>query len=65
MLIDQIVQKRNRILGIPTVIGLNEALLGRNINRAIVGLLGAFIDDRDFYALIGFAPHITTQIPPQ
>lgn len=63
-LVEQILEKGNRALGI-TSRRLNQTLLGVNIHDPIVSLLAAFVHGRNLNAFVCFAPHIPTQVSPQ
>jgi hypothetical protein len=61
---EQIFEKRNGVLRIARFIGLNQTLLGVEVNHAIVSLFAPLIDDGHFDPFVGFAPDIATQISP-
>ena len=62
---EQIVEKSNGALRIASFTGLDETLLGGEVKRTIVSLLAPFVNDRNFDTLVGFAPNIAANIPPQ
>ncbi len=61
----QIFEERNGALRIARFIGLNQTLLGGEVNCTVVSLPAPLIDDGNFDAFVCFAPDISTQIPPQ
>lgn len=65
ILVEQILEKGNCVLGVALFSRLNQALLRIKIHSTVVRLLFAFIRDGNFNPCGGFPPHIPANISPK